>query len=443
MKAGRGWLIWAALAYAVIIAAVFFGLTTLYTESRDRLDEAMGQRLLAAAQGLAGMSEGHLISLASFGDSSAVVYLEELEVDFEAVRLATGLSEVTLTDCLDDRVVFSTSPGLVPDEVNLYWSLEPAAVEEAKLGAAAATPLYDLGGLYQKSAHAPVFVYDADGRYPVAVVTVSGDPDFFQSLARLKRAALITGGSVLGVLMIMGVFIWRIHLALARSRLAVLRQENLAAMGRMTAGIAHEIRNPLGIIRGAGQHLLGTLQKEGLDTEVAAFIPDEVDRLDKILTGYLTFGRGGEAEPEVFDLGDAVQRAVAFLESELATDGVTCSVEVPEEDAPVLGDPRRFRQVMLNLLLNARDAMPDGGPVAIGLTVNGGRARLAVTDSGTGLDPAARGRAFEPFWTNKEKGGGLGLALSRGIIEEMGGSLDLDDQKDGPGACAVIHLPQA
>ena len=71
----------------------------------------------------------------------------------------------------------------------------------------------------------------------------------------------------------------------------------------------------------------------------------------------------------------------------------------------------------------------------------GGRARVEVTDSGTGLDPAIRGRAFEPFWTNKEKGGGLGLALARGIVEEMGGTLDLEDRREGPGARAVIDLP--
>jgi len=443
MKAGRGWLAWAALAYAAIIAAVTFGLTTLYEDSRARLDEAMGDRLLAAARSLAAMTDGGLVALASVGDSTGAAYLESLAEDFEVVRQETGLSEITLTDVIDDRVVFSTSEGLVPDEANPYWSLDPGAAEAAKAGDAAATALYDLAGLYQKSAHAPVFDYDVEGRYPVAVITVSGAPDFFSALDRLRNAALVTGGAVLAVLVAMGIFIWRIHLALARSRLAVLRQENLAAMGRMTAGIAHEIRNPLGIIKGAGQHLQVVLAGAGLDDEIARFIPDEVDRLDQILTGYLAFGRGAESEPEVFDLGDAVQRAVGLVAEELREVGVKCEVAVPDSETPVRGDPRRFRQVMLNLLLNARDAMPDGGTVEVALERKDSRARLTVRDGGAGIDPDAAAHLFEPFWTSKEKGGGLGLALSRGIVEDMGGSLDLRGHPGGPGAVATVDLPLA
>jgi signal transduction histidine kinase len=96
---------------------------------------------------------------------------------------------------------------------------------------------------------------------------------------------------------------------------------------------------------------------------------------------------------------------------------------------------------MLNLLLNARDAMSGGGVVEVALVRQGDRARVTVRDHGPGIDPEAARHLFEPFWTSKEKGGGLGLALSRGIIEEMGGTLDLQGHSAGDGACATIELP--
>ena len=249
---------------------------------------------------------------------------------------------------------------------------------------------------------------------------------------------------VLLVLSLLGVVLQRIVAALERTRESARRQENLAAMGRMTAGIAHEIRNPLGIIRGAGQHLERVLADAGIADEVAGFIPEEVDRLDRILNGYLAFGADQPAAAEDFDVVACVRRGAHLVAAELRATGVT--VEGPSDSGrcPVRGDPRRMQQVLLNLLLNARDAMPDGGRVRLEATPSpdGARIVLTVTDEGTGLGGIDRHRLFEPFRTTKEKGSGLGLAISRRIVQDMGGTLDLRDRSDGRGAVAEITLPQ-
>jgi two-component system sensor histidine kinase HydH len=207
-------------------------------------------------------------------------------------------------------------------------------------------------------------------------------------------------------------------------------------MGRMTAGIAHEIRNPLGIIRGAGEHLARLLADRGIEDEVVSFIPEEVDRLDRILAGYLAFGTDALGELEDVDLASVVRRTVRLVAPDLAVD-----VTEPLPAAPCRGDPRRLQQVLLNLLLNARDAMPAGGRVTVGLSSAGGRHRVTVADEGTGLQGAARDRAFEPFWTSKDKGGGLGLAVSRRIAREHGGDLTLADRADASGCVATLELP--
>ena len=138
-------------------------------------------------------------------------------------------------------------------------------------GYAQATRLYRLQDTFQKSAHAPVLLDDPILGEPlvVAIVTVSGSPDFFDALTLLRRGAFATGAAVLVVLVLMGAVLYRLNLAVERYRARVMHQENLAAMGRMTAGIAHEIRNPLGIIRGAGQHLQRVLQDANIDEPVA------------------------------------------------------------------------------------------------------------------------------------------------------------------------------
>lgn len=440
MRRRGGWSLWAGVIYVVILAAVTAGLASLYTRSRDRLDEAMGARLLAVAQSLAVMLDQDEIFAASLGDPAAAGYFESISDRLRRAHDLNGLAEITLSS-RDGQVLFSTLPSLVPGAPNDYWELDQGAAKAATAGVGQASKLYRLEETFQKSAYAPVVVGPSLGDDPVvvAVITVSGNPDFFDSLSTLRRAAWITGGAVLLVLVLLGLFLQRIHLSLEHYRASMLRQENLAAMGRMTAGIAHEIRNPLGIIRGTGQHLQRVLSDAGIEDEMAEFIPEEVDRLDRILSGYLAFGTDRPAPAEVFDLARAVGRGVQLLESELAGANVHVELEAAGE-LPVLGDPRRLQQVILNLVLNARDAMPDGGVIRVLLSREEETARVRVADEGCGLQGSDPERLFEPFTTSKEKGSGLGLALSRRIVEEMGGELWLRERSGG-GVEAALTLP--
>jgi two-component system OmpR family sensor kinase len=446
MTGGRRWLAWAALAYLAILATVALGLRHQYAGARQRLDEALGQRLLGVASTVAALSDGERIFYASLGDSSSSAYLADLAETCRRIRRTENLAEITITDPLDERILLTTSSGLRPGEKNLFWRLDAAATELAAAGQPVATRLYELPsepGAYQKSAHAPVFKFFGETRDPVAVVTVSASPDFFDALRTLRRGALATGLVVLVILTALGGVLWRVNTALQRARATALRQESLAAMGRMTAGIAHEIRNPLGIIRGAGQHAQRALAQAGLDDEIAGFIPDEVDRLDRILSGYLALGADRPAEAEVFALDEQVRRGLRLAADELAAAQVSLVAEDLAPGLQVRGDPRRLQQVLLNLVLNGRDAAGTGGAVTVAAARAGDRIRLTVRDDGPGLGGRDPEKLFEPFVTDKEKGSGLGLAISRRIIEDMQGALTLADAPDGRGAVATVELPPA
>ncbi len=450
---GRARWLWSGLAvYLAILASVAAGLAYLHSAARDRLDESLGDRLSAIAATAAYLVDGDSLRVwaeetdatAAAGADSAAAASPDESLDFIWLRTRliqilrdNDLAEVTLCDGRE-RVLISATGRLRRGERNIFWDLDRDAVRIAQSGYVAASRLYRSGDIYQKSAHAPVLA--ADGSV-AGVLTVEGNADFFDALATLRRGAIATGGAVLLFLTLMGWLLFALQAKMERARAAAWRQENLAAMGRMTAGIAHEIRNPLGIIRGAAQHLIARLRAAGVEDEVAGYIPEEVDRLDRILRGYLAFGTGAPAEPEPVDLAQLARRTARLLEGELGAAGVTIAVEAGDGLGPVRGDPRRLQQVLLNLLLNARDAMPRGGAVTVAVRREAEQALITVTDEGTGLGGASADQLFAPFRTTKEKGSGLGLSVVRQIVEAHGGTAVLRERADGPGAVAEIRLP--
>jgi two-component system OmpR family sensor kinase len=436
--ASRRWLWWAAGAYAGILAVVLGGLLLLYRGARERLDEALGLRLHAAATTAAYLVDGDAVTEWAF-DPKPPADLVWLGTRLEQIRRRNDLAEITLCDA-DGFVLYSTSGRVDRGEPNIFWDTDRDAVATAKQGATAVTHLYRSGDLYQKSAHAPVL--DSRGR-TAAVLTVEGNADFFDVLATLRRGTTATVAVVMVFLGVMGWLLLTIHRSLERARRDLERQERLAAMGRMTAGIAHEIRNPLGIIRGAGQHLQRVLRDHGVEDETVDFIPEEVDRLDRILTGYLDFGTGGAGAAETVDLTRLVRRTVQLVDAELCETGVTIAVDEPLPAVLAKGDPRRLQQVLLNLVLNARDAMPDGGPVTVTIRPDGDTVRVVVLDAGHGLGDTSGERLFEPFYTTRPRGSGLGLAVSRRIAREHGGDLELADRTGGRGCAATLSLPLA
>ncbi len=432
----RRWMLWAVGAYAGILVVVVAGLLLLYRGARDRLDDALGMRLQGVATTAAQLVDGDRIVDWSFDPVSSTDLLW-LTSRLEVIHRDNDLAEIALCDTAA-FVLVSTSKRVAWGDQNVFWDTDRGAVDVASKGFPAVSRLYRSGRLFQKSAHAPIV--DRHGNV-VAVLTVEGNADFFDALATLRQGALATSAAVLVFLAVMGWVLWRIHRSLERAREDLARQEKLAAMGRMTAGIAHEIRNPLGIIRGAGQHLQRLLRDHGIEDETAAFIPEEVDRLDRILTGYLDFGADSDGKTETFDLPPLIRRTVQLLDAELGETGVTVEIETPSCATPCVGDPRRLQQVLMNLLLNARDAMPGGGEISMAVTAPGETLQVSVSDRGAGLGDTPVEKLFEPFWTSKTQGSGLGLAVSRQIVREHGGELTLADRTDGPGCVAVITLP--
>lgn len=241
---------------------------------------------------------------------------------------------------------------------------------------------------------------------------------------------------------------------LIEQRERLLQSERLAAIGRVSAQITHEIRNPLSSI-GLNAELLADelaearFPREEQRSEARALlsaIAREIDRLTEISEQYLAFARPPRSPPTAIDLGDLCHDLVDFLSPELAAAGVSVQLGLDEGLPRVVGNEDQLRQALLNLIRNAKEAMaPSGGAVALRAGANpGGGVTLEVTDTGPGVPPESGDQVFEPFFSTKTTGTGLGLALSRRIAEEHGGSLTLARRPPGDagGARFVLHLPR-
>jgi two-component system NtrC family sensor kinase len=212
----------------------------------------------------------------------------------------------------------------------------------------------------------------------------------------------------------------------------LLQSEKLAGVGRLAAGVAHEINNPLGVILGYVR--LMRKRADAATDEDLAVIEEETLRCKEIVAGLLDLSRPQQAGSDRVELRDLCEEVVARLREAKLLDGVHVEIEGA---ASALGHPSRLQQVLSNMIRNAVEAAGPGGRVAVGVEEGPEETLVAVRDSGDGLDATARDRLFEPFFTTKDKGIGLGLALSRAIARAHGGDIEA---RNGPGGGAVFTL---
>ncbi|MCB0275743.1 MAG: hypothetical protein KDI06_13075, partial [Calditrichaeota bacterium] len=209
------------------------------------------------------------------------------------------------------------------------------------------------------------------------------------------------------------------------------RQERLAQLGQMAAMVAHEIRNPLSIIKGSAD----VLKKKyaGENNELFDFIPEEIDRLNRLVSDFLQFARQKELPTESLDparlIGDLVSRI----------NDPRIRFESPPDSAAIPLNKDAFQQVVLNLLENARKATPPEGQIEV-ICKKGRTYRISLRDSGEGMSAEVLGKAFDPFYTTRATGSGLGLAITRQLVEQMNGAIHLDSSP-GQGTTAILEFP--
>jgi signal transduction histidine kinase len=227
-----------------------------------------------------------------------------------------------------------------------------------------------------------------------------------------------------------------------RLELRIAQSERLAALGRMAATVAHEVKNPLSAIKSIAQVLR---EDEYLKREYARdleLIVGETDRLSRSVTQMLSFARSAPQADEPRRAGELLDSILLLFQKEAAARGVTLKADFGAREEELDGaSAASLRDALTNLLLNALHATPAGGRVHFAAVAESGRLTVAVTDTGSGVAPEQRERIWEPFYTTKQRGTGLGLAIVRKRIEEVGGQARLASSRPGEGARFELVLP--
>jgi two-component system sensor histidine kinase PilS (NtrC family) len=247
-----------------------------------------------------------------------------------------------------------------------------------------------------------------------------------------------TGGDLMGV-----IASFTDLTEITRMRQELQSQDRLVAVGELAAGLAHEIRNPVASIRGAVDELQANLESAEIVRRLAGIAIRESDHLNDIVSGFLNFARSPNLKHEVFDLRPVAEEVRDLLYQEFGQDGgLKITNVLPGTSCPVSGSPSQIRQVFFNLGKNAVEAMNKRGTVTITVVPCPGSFEIRFDDEGPGIPPDKMTHIFEPFYTEKERGVGMGLAICLRIVTAHDGTIRAGS-REGRGATLTVRLPAA
>ncbi|MBL8176362.1 MAG: hypothetical protein JNK48_16925 [Bryobacterales bacterium] len=230
---------------------------------------------------------------------------------------------------------------------------------------------------------------------------------------------------------------------LQEAEAAMRRSERLAAIGQLSAGLAHELRNPLGTVKASAEMLARSVPEEnGVVKELTGFISSEVDRANSLVTRFLDFARPLQVRLASFDLTEVLDRAVSQIERHHPPFAVRVIKNYSPDIRPFAFDAELIERVAYNLLLNAAQASPAEGTITLKTRTAEGWVEFSVIDRGSGIDAAHRESIFNPFFTTKREGVGLGLAIVARIVDEHGGKITVESES-GEGSVFRVLLPLA
>jgi signal transduction histidine kinase len=321
-----------------------------------------------------------------------------------------------------------------------YLNSDSIEVRRAWSGEAASSPVRTLAGNRFKAAYAPV--RDSRGEI-VCLVVVEASADFLNLLQPARRQLVIGGMASLIVLATFVFFLYNAISLFLKTQENLRRSERLATMGQMAAAMAHEIRNPLGIIKSTAYVLRQRYENSSQPDEIFEFIPSEVRRLNHLVNDFLSLTRDKQLNLSQHDLVNTVEKAMTMVRSDEQANGVALNFNSATPSLSLPHDEEAITQVLLNLFFNAIQALEGKGEIDVRLQEENEKgkktAHIIVKDNGPGL-PAESEKIFEPFFTTKTRGSGLGLAVCKQLVEKHGGRIAAESEK-GKGTTMHVWLP--
>ncbi|MBU4345003.1 MAG: two-component sensor histidine kinase [Proteobacteria bacterium] len=270
----------------------------------------------------------------------------------------------------------------------------------------------------------------------------------FKTIFRFQILAIITITLIMGALFLALFFVVKRGEAIienrARERLRLKEQltkaQHLSSLGEMVAGVSHEIRNPLGIIRSSAALLKKKMNHFDPSSAIPDIIIEESDRLNNIITDFLSFAKPKMPNLAPCRVEEVLDRNITFLASQIEKQGYIINKHYDSNLPEIMADSAMLYQAFLNILINSMQAMPGGGKIDIQLTSKDNSVTITFEDEGEGMPEDVMEKIWEPFFTTKEKGTGLGLGIVKNIIEMHNGTIHIDN-RSARGARIAVKLP--
>lgn len=413
-KPGKASLVLGWAFTLVVAGALLGGALVAYGYIEDGLEEQLERRLKSyAAAAAAGLNSGALEQLPSGDDPVAVLYRDRLR----ALKAASGVRRIAVLR--RDGSLWLDTEGRPFGSRDYGFANDANELEACFSSGPLATIAYtdEQGNLY-RNGFAPV--RDAEGLPGSFAVAVEIEADYGQRLAAVRNTMALTLAAVFAITVAAALLTVR---AWGRVQRDLQKQTRLAELAQFSAGMAHQIKNPLAALRGYVELLARGLH-EPMQKQISDKLISEIGALDRVVRDFLQFSRGSKGSIEKTTL-DQVLRPV--LEAARVAGGETVRVQADNLPAGELEvDSTALREGLSNVVVNAAEALREnGGTVTVTAAFQGKEARVDVTDTGPGIPEEVRARLFQPFVTGKADGTGLGLAIARRLLRDLGGDLVL------------------
>ncbi|NOY78850.1 MAG: hypothetical protein GXO76_13385 [Calditrichaeota bacterium] len=320
-----------------------------------------------------------------------------------------------------------------------YLRTDSLAISQALHGIAATSRLHHIATEYFKNGYAPL--RNEQGKI-IGLLVTEASASYFTTLKSYKQTFWLSLLASVALFILFSVFVWQSFQKLLKTEESLRQSEHLAFLGKMAAIMAHEIRNPLGIIRGTAD-VLRSKYKQSDQEELFDYIPSEVNRLNTLIGNFLTYARGPKLQRQPLNVQEFIRDQLRQLSVSGAEKDIRFETSFQNQDVVIQADPNALKQVLLNIFQNAIQASQKGSTIHIQQNTFRKKGKnwleISIEDHGCGIEGDPE-RIFEPFYTTKSTGTGLGMPISKKIIESHGGKISVESEP-GKGTRVRLFLP--